>query len=125
MGEPDSSKDTERSFDGIEEATIDQEPPEGSAEEGGLVSGVEDETIVDVISEVADTYEENKDNERTHNRTVLRWEMMYNAGILAGLSGLILLLAILGNLDPLLGLTFIAGIATGFGTNSALTSLSQ
>ncbi|WP_139169248.1 hypothetical protein [Natronobacterium texcoconense] len=118
--------------DGIKENSSNEDSSDEDAtkaevvdeNESNSLQKMDEETVSEIVSSAADTYLKIQRENKEHNRSVLRMEMIYNASILAVLSLLILTMVFLANLDPMLGLTFIAGLATGFGTNTALTSLS-
>jgi Fe2+ transport system protein B len=117
----DSDLEQTRSTNQVPSKKDKQSSREGSA----IARTIEEEGINSILETVGGMYQSNQEKEREHTRRLLRDEMKYNLSILIVLGTLVAIFTFTTQLAPVSALMFIAGLATGFGTNSALSSLSS
>lgn len=86
------------------------------------IAGVVEEEGLTILDTIGDIYQENKNENRSHERQLMKDQMMYNGTLLLTFIIVVMILVYTTSLQSVAALTFLAGIATGFGANTVLNS---
>jgi len=77
---------------------------------------------LDIISEVGGQFQERQEAAQEHEKELIRGRMRYNGSLLVFFTIVVLGLVYTTTLSPVASLTFIAGLATGFGANTVINT---